>query len=119
MSDQYPHLSEAQEAALDRDGDGKPGGRKKKAAPAPVAAELSQDEIIKRAVEQSRKNVEPPKPPEFVTVRVLKKGDGRISTGHHVAGFGDAFYRYNETFSTTTENAAELEERGFAEIVEA
>lgn len=30
-SDAYPHLSDAQEKALDGDGDGKPGGRKKKA----------------------------------------------------------------------------------------
>ena len=117
MTDQYPHLSEAQEAALDRDGDGKPGGRKKKAAAViPTAAELTQEEIVKRAVLQSKKNVEPPKPPELVTVRVLKRGDGRISTGHHVAGFGDAFYTHGETFTTTAENAAELEERGFVEI---
>jgi len=30
--DRYPHLSPAQEAALDVDGDGTPGGRKKKGA---------------------------------------------------------------------------------------
>ncbi len=52
----------------------------------------------------------------MVTVRVLKKGDGRISTGEHAPGLGDLCYDHKETFSCPLSRARELEARDFVEI---
>ena len=54
-----------------------------------------------------------------VTVRVTKKGDGKISTGKHVTGLGDLTYEYRETPKLPRSIAMDLEERGFAEIQDA
>lgn len=51
-----------------------------------------------------------------VAVRVTKKGDGKISTGKHVAMLGDELYEAGEEFSISRSIALELEDRGFVEI---
>lgn len=58
-------------------------------------------------------------PPEVVTCRVLKNGDGKISMGVHLAGVGDAFYEKGEEFDIERSIADELEDRGFVEIKDA
>ena len=59
----------------------------------------------------------PPKvvPEGFVTVTVTKAGDGKISTGEHVAGVGDVTYKRGDKFQCSPETAAALEERHFVE----
>lgn len=52
-----------------------------------------------------------------VTVRVLKKGDGKISAGKRLPdGRGDVYYKFKDEFETTREIGEGLEERGFGEI---
>ena len=50
-----------------------------------------------------------------VTCRVLKAGDGRISTGEHTPGEGDRTYARGDVFQASAETAAELEARGLVE----
>jgi hypothetical protein len=57
--------------------------------------------------------------PEMVTVRVLKKGDGKIGTGDNEYGRGDYHYERNETFECAKARAEELEELGYVETVDA
>jgi pyruvate/2-oxoglutarate dehydrogenase complex dihydrolipoamide acyltransferase (E2) component len=52
-----------------------------------------------------------------VEVRVLKKGDNKISKGIHVPGVGDLCYKTGDHLSVSRESAIQLEERGFVEIV--
>ena len=56
--------------------------------------------------------------PEPVLVRVPKLGDGKISTGQHLAGQGDLMFERGETLAVSPAGAVELEARGLAEIVE-
>ena len=57
-----------------------------------------------------------PKPNDgLVGVRVLKRGDGRISTGKR-KHTRDAFYAKGDTFRMDPVSAEALEERGFLEI---
>lgn len=56
-----------------------------------------------------------PKPP--VTVRVTRKGHGKISTGVHDRTFGDELYADGETFSVAGDIAELLEDRGFVYVV--
>ena len=51
-----------------------------------------------------------------VTVRVTKAGDGKISTGKHVAMLGDEFYEQGEEYSVARSIAEALEVRGYVEI---
>lgn len=53
-----------------------------------------------------------------VTVRVLRKGDGMISTGEHDPAGGDLVYERDDTFKVARDVAESLDERGLAEIVE-
>lgn len=71
----------------------------------------------KRAARQAAKVEVQQVKPEDVTVRVLKKGDGKISMGVHIAGIGEAHYEAGETFVVSLPIAEELEERGFVEVV--
>lgn len=50
------------------------------------------------------------------TVRVLPKGDGKISKGIHVPGVGDLRYVKGDTFSVPLARAKALEEQGYVEI---
>jgi len=56
---------------------------------------------------------------EMVQVRVLKRGDGKISTGVHDNRGGDVLYEKGETFEVARNVAEELAERDFVEIIEA
>lgn len=109
----------ADPAAFDHDGDGHPGGSKpKRVRPPKVDQAEINDELRKRAARQAAKQAEALKAPEIVTCRVLKNGDGKVSTGQHVAGIGEVHYEKGETFQTIREIADELETRGFVEIQE-
>lgn len=73
----------------------------------------------KRAARQAAKVEVAQTEPEKVEVRVLKKGDQKISMGVHVAGIGEAHYEHGETFTVAKPIADELEDRGFVELVSA
>lgn len=53
-----------------------------------------------------------------VWVRVLKAGDGKISTGNHSPRGGDELYERDERFETVKSIADALEERHYVEIVD-
>lgn len=72
----------------------------------------TQAEYEKRA---SAEEIAAPEHP-IVTVRVLKKGDGKISTGDHDKRGGEVVYEYGETFPIAQDIAQALEDRGYAEI---
>jgi len=55
-------------------------------------------------------------PPGYVRCRVLKAGDGKISTGEHLAGVGDLTYARNDVFNMPRPVGEELENRGLVEI---
>jgi len=55
----------------------------------------------------------------LVNVRVLKKGDGKVSTGNHSSRGGEELYEFKDEFQVLKSIADELEERGFVEILEA
>lgn len=65
----------------------------------------------------SAADVAAPNDPE-VWVRVLKAGDGKISTGEHNPRGGDLLYERDERFKTVKSIADALEERHFVEIVD-
>lgn len=54
----------------------------------------------------------------LVQVRVLKAGDGKISTGKHSPRGGDELYEFKEEFAVATSIAKDLEERHFVEILD-
>ena len=54
----------------------------------------------------------------LVTIRVLPKGDGMISTGVHDPAGGDLVYERGDVFEIARDIAESLEERGIAEIQE-
>jgi hypothetical protein len=58
--------------------------------------------------------------PGFVTVRVLKHGDGKIATGksHARLGDGDIYFARNDTFSCALDRAVELEAIHYIETVD-
>jgi hypothetical protein len=90
----------------------------KKTGNAGAAEAIAADEALrKRAARQAVKTEVQQADAQFVTCRVLPKGDNKISMGQHVAGIGEAHYERGETFKCEAEIAAALEERGFAEIV--
>lgn len=59
---------------------------------------------------------EPPVVAEMVTVRITKKGDGKVSNGNHIATLGDEYFDTGETPMLPRDTAEALEERGFVEI---
>lgn len=54
---------------------------------------------------------------DLVKVRVLKRGDGKISTGVHDAKGGDILYEKGEEFILAEHIAEDLEGRDFVEIL--
>lgn len=52
----------------------------------------------------------------MVWVRVLRRGDGKISTGEHDNRGGDILYEKDETFQIPRHVAEELEGRDYVEI---
>lgn len=78
-----------------------------------VAAEAAADAA---PVKAPRKAKAPEVPAGYVLCRVLKAGDGKISTGEHVAGHGDLTYSRNDVFAVPRFQAEALELRGFVEF---
>ena len=60
----------------------------------------------------------PPPSGRMVRITVTKFGEGKISTGVHVAGEGDVLARRGDVLEAPAESAASLEASGLAEIVE-
>lgn len=54
---------------------------------------------------------------EFVEVRILPLGDGKVSTGQHQPGVGDVCYARGQNAKLLPETAAALEKRGFVEVL--
>lgn len=80
-------------------------------------AKAKEEALRKRAARQAAAKLkEDAPPPDVVSCRVLKAGDGRVSMGIHIAGVGDAFYERGETFKIERSIAADLEDRGLVEI---
>lgn len=52
---------------------------------------------------------------DLVEVTITKFGEGKVSTGFHVAGEGDIFAGRGEKIAVSKEVASSLEARGFAE----
>jgi hypothetical protein len=75
-------------------------------------------ELRERAARQAGKALREADPADVVTARVMKLGDGKISTGQHVPGVGEVHYERGEEFTTARAIAQDLEERGYVEIVE-
>lgn len=55
------------------------------------------------------------KPGVTVTARVLKKGDGKLSTGEHIPGEGDVFHVLGDILQVPAEAVEALEDRGYVE----
>jgi hypothetical protein len=85
------------------------------------AARLAEEgeALRRRAARQAAAKLKDEAPPaDLVQCRVLKHGDGKISMGVHIAGVGDAFYEYNETFPCERSSAEALEARQYVEVSE-
>ena len=71
------------------------------------------------AAQVEGRSVTPPQveePP--VTVKVTKRGHGKISTGNHSQTYGDELYADGETFKVAANIARDLEDRNFVIILE-
>lgn len=137
--DAYPQLSPAQEAALDGDNDGKPGGskpRKKPDAADPVleaaVAELTGaagggaggevtfvaagGDAAPGQVVRKGSPVDAASEPtsSLVVVRITKAGDGKVHTGADAPE--KQTYDWNDEVVLPREVSLALEERGLAEI---
>lgn len=86
---------------------------------AEVAEAQQQDAALRaKAARQASKDLSADVAPPECTVRVLKMGADKISTGQHVAGIGEVHYEFAETFKVARPIAQALEDRGFVEIQE-
>jgi pyrimidine deaminase RibD-like protein len=86
------------------------------AKPAKQSRAEQNAELRAKAARQAAKNLTAPEPDTIVTCTVLHKGDGKISTGQHVAGIGEVHYEKGETFSAPLPAAEELRERGYVDF---
>lgn len=90
--------------------------------PKPVseAAKREQAEIeAKRrikAAKQASKTAREAEDPKLVQCKVLPLGDGRISTGEHVAGIGEVHYEEDETFDCLDTTAEKYKKLGWVLI---
>lgn len=89
---------------------------KRMSAAESAEALAEQGEARKRAARQAARIEGEPETIEIVEVRVLPKGDGKVSMGIHVAGIGEAHYERGERFNIAKPIAEALEERGYVEI---
>ena len=60
-------------------------------------------------------NTDKPKDDGLVTVRITKKGDGKVSTGKRENN-QDVYFAWKDTVKTTLASGEALEARGFGEI---
>lgn len=74
--------------------------------------------LREKAARQAGKVLREADPADIVRCRVMKLGDGKVSTGQHVPGVGEVHYERGEEFTGPRALAQELEERGYVEIVE-
>jgi hypothetical protein len=81
-------------------------------APDPVAPETLEE----RAARQANRGKVAARFEPQVQCEVTKLGDGKISTGKHFGGFGDAYYEKGEKFPVAQSIADSLEDRGFVII---
>ena len=72
-----------------------------------------------KAARQAAKEQAQAQAPKIVRCRVLKAGDGKISTGQHVAGVGEVHFERGEEFDCAERTALLLEDRGYVEIEDA
>lgn len=86
-------------------------------------AKIDQEEarrLKQRAARQAAAAIKDDVAPDLVDIRILPLGDGKVSMGVHIPGVGDAHYEKGEIAKGwLRENAEALEQRGFAEIIEA
>ena len=87
------------------------------AKPVKLTKEELAAEKRERAARQAAKVNKPLEPISYVECRVMKAGDGKISTGEHVAGVGEVHYDRGETFTCVSTTAASYEDRGWVEIL--
>lgn len=73
--------------------------------------------LREKAARQAAKVAKDPEPIVMVQCRVMKAGDGKISTGLHVAGIGEVHYERDETFPAEQATATGYEDRGWVEIL--
>lgn len=73
---------------------------------------------VQRALEGERPDLAL-SPDPMVKVRILKFGDGRVSTGDHHSSGGEVLAEAGEFMDIPRTVAEALEKRGFAEIEEA
>ena len=82
-----------------------------------IAIQRKRDEIMQAAaIKAAQQKVREPAPIDTVSVRVLKAGDNRISTGIHIPGRGDLFHPRGTVLVMARPQADALETRGFVEI---
>ena len=79
-----------------------------------AAQKAQEDTIRRRAARQATATVKAePAPEDLAECTVLPMGDGKISTGDHAAGIGEAHYDEGETFIVAMPIAVALYDRGF------
>jgi hypothetical protein len=87
------------------------------AGPTNKARSAADHEAAERApILKARRAVDGEESDPVVQCRITKKGDGKVSTGQHAGGIGEAYYLWKETPSFPRSIAKALEERDFVEI---
>jgi acylphosphatase len=82
-----------------------------------IAIQRKRDEIMQAAaIKAAEQKIKATVPVDTVSVRVLKAGDNRISTGIHIPGKGDLFHQRGTVLVMPKPQADALEARGFVEI---
>ena len=80
-----------------------------------LAAKAQEQQILE---EQARRREAMPQQ-QMVEVRILKKGDGKISKGVHLPGIGNACYRWGEFATLPLDIALAQEDNGYVERTDA
>lgn len=81
--------------------------------------EMAEIEAKKRikAAKQASKIAKDAEAPVLKHCKVLHLGDGRISTGEHVAGIGEVHYEEDETFEVVEGTADKYKSLGWVQIL--
>lgn len=75
-------------------------------------AEIEAERRVK-AARQAAKVAKEAAEPVLVSCKVLPLGDGKISTGDHVAGIGEVHYEEGETFQAIEATAKAYKAKGW------
>ena len=89
-----------------------------KAKAAPVVMPQVDPALAEKAARQAGKAPKTDDPSDIVKCRVMKLGDGKVSTGQHVSGVGEVHFERGEELTIARSIALGLEDRGYVEIVE-